>query len=106
MIFLGYKYVNSADGKLVHSVEWCSVPVVYPFQTILKDIKVAPVARPKLYKTIEEAFPIGDTVFVIMGPCYGSKAEVIRQNLYCEQPDCQSYKSYFLCCSVYYNRFF
>ncbi|XP_077287870.1 5'-3' exoribonuclease pacman [Arctopsyche grandis] len=73
----GYKYTSSTEGQLLHSVEWCTVPVLYPIQTVLTNIEVAPIARPKMYKTIEEAFPIGDSAFIIVGPFYGSMAEIV-----------------------------
>lgn len=74
-LLTGRKYVIGQNGKVHLEKQFAKQVLPFPYQTIVKDIKAfdSSLAR---FKTLEELFPLGTTVFMVGNPYYGAMGEV------------------------------
>ncbi|XP_055678053.1 5'-3' exoribonuclease 1 isoform X2 [Lutzomyia longipalpis] len=70
------EYIFGNKGVMTLSKNWTKIEQAYPLQTIVKDLTVH---NPDFmqFKTVEEVFPIGSTIFLLSTPQYGCRGEVI-----------------------------
>ncbi|XP_026751467.1 5'-3' exoribonuclease 1 isoform X2 [Galleria mellonella] len=73
----GFKYLIQDNSQIAIEPEWCQVPCGYALQAVVRaavDLHGAPTR----YRTPQEAYPSGDTVFLLTpGQYYGCLATVI-----------------------------
>ncbi|TRY93704.1 hypothetical protein DNTS_029409 [Danionella cerebrum] len=69
------KYVIGQNGKVHLEKQFAKQILPFPYQTIVKDIKAFDSSLVH-FKTLEELFPPGTTVFMVGNPYYGAGGEV------------------------------
>ncbi|XP_047520922.1 5'-3' exoribonuclease 1 isoform X3 [Pieris napi] len=75
----GYKYVIQDNVRMAMEEEWCDTPCGYAFQAIVANAKASELKPPAKYLTPTEAYPTGDTVFLLtQGQYYGCLATVVN----------------------------
>ncbi|XP_039532768.1 5'-3' exoribonuclease 1 isoform X2 [Pimephales promelas] len=74
-LLTGRKYVIGENGTVHLEKQFAKQVLPFPYQTIVKDIKTfdSSLAR---FKTLEELFPLGTTVFMVGNPYYGAMGDV------------------------------
>ncbi|XP_056600072.1 5'-3' exoribonuclease 1 isoform X1 [Triplophysa dalaica] len=74
-LLIGRKYVIGQNGKVHLEKQFAKQVLPFPHQTIVKDIKAfdSSLAR---FKTLEELFPPGTSVFMVGNPYYGAMGDV------------------------------
>ncbi|CAK1552844.1 unnamed protein product [Leptosia nina] len=74
----GYKYAIQNNVHMVMEEEWCQTPCGYALQAVVADAKAANLRPPAKFLTITDAYPTGDSVFLLtQGQYYGCLATVV-----------------------------
>ncbi|XP_066513701.1 5'-3' exoribonuclease 1-like isoform X3 [Hoplias malabaricus] len=74
-LLTGRKYIVTQNGSVHLEKQWGKQILPFPFQTIVKDIKAFDSSLSR-FKTLEELFPLGTSVFMVGNPYYGALGEV------------------------------
>ncbi|XP_012550791.2 5'-3' exoribonuclease 1 [Bombyx mori] len=75
----GYKYIVQDNCQMVYEPEWCEVPCGYAYQAVVRDVSAHVVQEVNRFSTLQEAYPPGDTVFLLTpGQYYGCLATVVE----------------------------
>ncbi|XP_051556406.1 5'-3' exoribonuclease 1-like isoform X2 [Myxocyprinus asiaticus] len=74
-LLTGRKYVIGQNGKVLLEKQFAKQVLPYPYQTIVKDIKAFDSSMAH-FKTLEELFPPGISVFMVGNPYYGAIGDV------------------------------
>uniref|UniRef100_A0A6B2E5W8 5'-3' exoribonuclease 1 n=1 Tax=Phlebotomus kandelakii TaxID=1109342 RepID=A0A6B2E5W8_9DIPT len=69
-------YVFGSQGVMTLKKLWSKVEQAFPLQAIVKDLTVHNHDFMQ-FKTVDEVFPIGSTIFLLSTPQYGCRGEVI-----------------------------
>ncbi|RVE42242.1 hypothetical protein evm_013101 [Chilo suppressalis] len=75
----GYKYVIQDNTRMVSEPEWCTIPCGYALHAVVKDVSAHIIQEATKFSTPQEAYPIGDKVFLLtQGQYYGCLASVVE----------------------------
>uniref|UniRef100_A0A7N6A948 5'-3' exoribonuclease 1 n=1 Tax=Anabas testudineus TaxID=64144 RepID=A0A7N6A948_ANATE len=74
-LLTGRKYVPKANGVVELEKQWAKQVLPFAYQTVVKDIK-AYYSILTSFKSLDELFPQGTTVFMVGNPYYGAMGEV------------------------------
>ncbi|XP_063074870.1 5'-3' exoribonuclease 1 isoform X2 [Engraulis encrasicolus] len=74
-LLTGRKYTPTPDGKVHLEKQWSKQILPHAYQTVVKDIKAFDSSTTR-FKTLEELYPPGITVFMVGNPYYGAMGEV------------------------------
>ncbi|GAB0088576.1 5'-3' exoribonuclease 1 [Sergentomyia squamirostris] len=73
------EYIFGHSGVITLSKKWSRVEQAYPLQAVVKDLTVHNSSFMQ-FKTVEEIFPVGGTIFLLSTPQYGCVGEVLDTN--------------------------
>ena len=74
---MGKRFICGKQGKVQLQCKWSSLSKEFPYQLIVKEIKLQCVYTFSLYKSVLDIFAVSKPCFVIGHPNYGSVGEVI-----------------------------
>uniref|UniRef100_A0A8C5I1M3 5'-3' exoribonuclease 1 n=1 Tax=Gouania willdenowi TaxID=441366 RepID=A0A8C5I1M3_GOUWI len=74
-LLTGRKYVPKANGVVELEKQWSKQVLPFAYQAVVKDIK-AFYSSLTSFKSLDELFPLGTTVFMVGNPYYGAMGEV------------------------------
>ncbi|RVE39742.1 hypothetical protein evm_015608, partial [Chilo suppressalis] len=64
---------------MVSEPEWCTIPCGYALHAVVKDVSAHIIQEATKFSTPQEAYPIGDKVFLLtQGQYYGCLASVVE----------------------------
>ncbi|XP_063077611.1 5'-3' exoribonuclease 1-like isoform X2 [Engraulis encrasicolus] len=74
---VGRKYTPTPEGKVHLEKQWAKQILPHAYQTVVKDIKAFDSSSSTTrFRTLEELYPPGITVFMVGNPFYGTMGEV------------------------------
>ncbi|VVD04059.1 unnamed protein product [Leptidea sinapis] len=77
----GYKYIIQDNTRMVLEEDWCTMPCGYALQAIVPNVKCSQLRPPTKFYTPAEAYPPGDSVFLLtQGQYYGCLATVVSSD--------------------------
>ncbi|XP_030630349.1 5'-3' exoribonuclease 1 [Chanos chanos] len=74
-LLTGRKYVPGSNGRVHLEKQWAKQILPFAYQTVVKDIKSFDSSLSR-FKTLDELFPPGTTVFMVGNPYYGAMGDV------------------------------
>lgn len=83
------EYALGNNGKLVLKTDWDNVKIVYPFQTIVRNLSVYNDSF-NMFKSVDEVYKKDTKVFLLSTKYYGCMGKVLDTSMLAETKRIQS----------------
>lgn len=74
------EYALGNNGKLVLKTDWDNVKIVYPYQTIVKNLSIHN-EQFSMYKSVDEVYKTDTKVFLLSTKYYGCMGKVLDTSM-------------------------